>query len=369
MPRILAIIIGAVAVLAAYFGIRSLMNGGESIATVEASAVPKLDRPPAAQQGQARNGMEVTVRRSVAEVRPLYVALTGRAEAARTVTVKAETTGTLTSAPAVEGRVVNRGDVLCGMDTEGRSARVREAEAEATRKQLDYNAAVELAAKGWASEARAANAKAASEAAAAALEVAKSELGKTQVRAPFRGVFEKRLADVGEFLSPGGACGVVVQLDPMVVVAEAAEKYAGVLKVNAPARLKLSDGGEAQGRVRYVAKTADPSTRAFRIEVEIENPEQVIPVGRVAEVRVQTGEGDAHKVSPRLLMTDDQGRVGVRYLDVGGVVNFAPTDTVGEDADEIWVAGLPREVLLVAEGQENVRPGLRVKPLVREEGG
>jgi multidrug efflux system membrane fusion protein len=115
-----------------------------------------------------------------------------------------------------------------------------------------------------------------------------------------------------------------------------------------------------------VAKTADATTRQFRVEVEIANPANAIPVGRVAEIKVQVGKGDAHKVSPALLTVDGQGRIGVRYLDVGGVVNFAPADIVDEQADGTWIAGLPKEALIVAEGQENVKPGLRAVPVVRD---
>ena len=184
------------------------------------------------------------------------------------------------------------------------------------------------------------------------------------MRAPFKGVFEKRLADTGEFLGPGGSCGVVVELDPIVVITDAPERNAGQIRIDAPARLKLSDGAETPGRVRYIAKTADPTTRMFRVEVEVANPRNAIPVGRVAEIRIQTGQGDAHKVNPALLTLDEQGRIGVRYLDVGGVVSFAPADIVDETAEGTWIAGLPRESLIVAEGQENVKPGLRVTPQV-----
>jgi multidrug efflux system membrane fusion protein len=364
LSRWLTIIVGAIAVLGVYFGFRSLMTGGDSIATVRAETVPTLDKPVSGNTA-ARDGMPVVVRRSVAEVRPLYLSLSGRTEAARTVTVRAETTGTITSAPAREGALVAQGDLLCALDIEGKGARLKEAEADATAKELSYKAAVELTAKGWASEARQATAKATLDGAKAALEVARIELSKTQIRAPFTGVLEKRLADVGEFLAPGAGCGVVVELDPMLVVADAAEKSAGRVRLDAPARLRLSDGAEAHGKVSYVAKTADPTTRMFRVQVSMGNPGGAIPVGRIAEVRIQTGQGDAHKVAPELLTLDDQGRIGVRYLDVGGVVSFAPADVVDETAEGTWIAGLPREALIVAEGQDGVKPGLRATPVFR----
>jgi membrane fusion protein, multidrug efflux system len=365
VPRILTLILGAVALVAAVIGIRALMASGDQIATVQAETIPTLDKELSG-SGQARDGMQVVVRRSVAEVRPLYLSLSGRVEAARTVTVKAETTGTISAAPAVEGTIVEKGVLLCGFDVEGRNARVRVAEAELAQKQKSNNAAAELAAGGYATEQRLATTKAALDAAQAALDVARSELAKAQMRAPFRGVFETRMATVGEFLGPGGSCGVVVELDPVVVIADAPERQATQIKLNAPARLKLSDGADAQGHVRYIAKTADPATRTFRVEVEVPNPNNAIPVGRVAEVRIQTGEGDAHKVNPALLTLDGQGRIGVRYLDVGGVVAFAPADIVDETAEGTWIAGLPREALIVAEGQEIVQPGLRATPVVRD---
>jgi multidrug efflux system membrane fusion protein len=365
LPRIVTIILGAIALVAVVIGIRALMASGERIATVQAETVPTLDKELPG-SGPTRDGMQVVVRRSVAEVRPLYLSLSGRVEAARTVTVKAETTGTISTAPAVEGTIVEKGALLCGFDVEGRNARVRVAEAELAQKQKSYNAAAELAAGGYATEQRLATTKAALDAAQAAVDLARSEQAKAQMRAPFRGVFETRMATVGEFLGPGGSCGVVVELDPVVVIADAPERQAAQIRPDAPSRLKLSDGAEAQGRVRYLAKTADPATRTFRVEVEVPNPKNAIPVGRVAEVRIQTGQGDAHKVNPALLTLDGQGRIGVRYLDVGGVVAFAPADIVDETADGTWIAGLPREALIVAEGQENNQPGLRATPVVRD---
>ena len=366
MPRILAIILGAVALLAAVFGIRALMNSGDTIATVRAETVPTLDKPMSGAQSP-RDGMQVVVRRSVAAVRPLYLSLSGRTEAARIVTVKAETSGTITAAPAVEGAVVEKGELLCGLDVQGKNAKVREAEADAAQKLQAYNAAMDLASRGWAAQSRVDTAKSQLDEAQAALDFARSDFAKNQMRAPFRGVFEKRLADVGEFLGPGGSCGEMVELDPVLVVAEAPERQAVQIRPDAAARLKLTDGNEAKGRVRYIAKTADPTTRMFRVEVEVANPKNSIPVGRVAEVRIQTGQGDAHKVDPSLLTLDEEGRIGVRYLDVGGVVAFAPADIVDESAEGTWIAGLPREALIVAEGQEGVRAGLRATPVVRED--
>lgn len=53
----------------------------------------------------------------------------------------------------------------------------------------------------------------------------------------------------------------------------------------------------------------------------------------------------------------------------GGVVSFVPGRHHHDTLDGIWVAGLPRNALLVAEGQDNVKAGLRVTPDVRDISG
>jgi multidrug efflux system membrane fusion protein len=365
LPRWLTVILGAAAIVAVVFGFRAMMPGGQKIATVQAETIPTLDKPMPV-SGSIRDGMQVVVRRSVAEVRPLFLSLSGKAEAARTVTVKAETAGTVAAMPVEEGHVVEKGAVLCSLDSEARSAKVHDAETNVNQKELDYNAAVDLAAKGWANQSRVDVTKAALDSARTALETTRTELAKTQIRAPFTGVLEKRLANVGEQMTLGASCGTLVELDPIVMVGEASEKNAGLIRVDAPAKLKLSDGAEALGHVRFIAKTPDPQTHTWRVEVEVANRGNAIPVGRIAEVRVQIGEGEAHKVNPALLTTDDQGRIGVRYLDVGGVVSFAPADVVDEATDGVWIAGLPHAALIVAEGQDAVKPGLRVTPVIRD---
>jgi multidrug efflux system membrane fusion protein len=361
----LTIILGAIALIGAVVGIRSLMPAGDSIRDVQADRIPTLDKAlPDGTQG--RNGMRVVVLRSQAVERPLFLSIGGRTEA-RIVDVKSQAAGTITTAPVSEGAIVEKDALLCGLDVEGASAKVREAEAGMSGKKQAYDAAAKLVANGWATQGRLTSARAALDGAQASLDVARAELRKMQVRAPFRGVFEKRNADVGQFLSPGASCGVVVQLDPIVFVAQATEKQAGQVVVDGAARVRLSDGAEVDGKVTYLARVADTSTRMFRVEISVPNAKGEIPVGRTAEIKIEVGRGYAHRVSPALLAPDDQDRIGVRYVDVGGVVSFVPAEIIDETAEGTWVTGLPRSALLVAEGQENVKAGLRVTPDVQEE--
>ena len=110
----------------------------------------------------------------------------------------------------------------------------------------------------------------------------------------------------------------------------------------------------------------DPQTRNCEVKVGVPNVGNAIPVGRTGEIKINIGLGRAHKISKSLLKADSNGRIGVYYLDVGGVIGFAPADIVDESAYGVWVTGLSDEAQLVAEGQYNIATGLRVTPVVRE---
>ncbi len=217
---------------------------------------------------------------------------------------------------------------------------------------------------GWATQTRLNSAKAALDGAQATLDVARAELRKMQMRAPFRGRFERN-ADIGQFarsrvfLRNRGAARSIV------FVAQAGE--------NRPARSSLmatlASGSltEVGGKVSYLARVADPATRQFRVEISVADRKGGDPGRPHGRNQDRDRAGLRPQGQPSLLVPDDQDRLCVRYVDVGGVVSFVPAEIIDETSEGTWVAGLPRNALLVAEGQENVRPGLRVTPDVREE--
>jgi multidrug efflux system membrane fusion protein len=302
--------------------------------------------------------------RSKAEVRTLYLSLGGRSEA-EIAPVAFGAAGKVAELPVAEGSIVEAGTLLCALEGDGTSARVRQAEAVVARAREQHSNDQKRLADGWVSPARVKASRAALDEALAALEVARTGAAERRAVAPFRGVFEKRNASLGQFVAMGASCGVVVRLDPITFVAGASEKQALNIKPGAAARVRLPDGKEAAGQVEKLASVADPRTRNFEVKVATPNPDNAIPVGRTAEIKINIGLGKAHKISQSLLKADQQGRIGVYFLDVGGVVSFAPADIVDESKDGVWVTGLPDEAQLVAEGQD-VMTGMRVTPVIRE---
>lgn len=354
MKRSVVIALGISAVLAIYFAIGTVTAADNSSVNDVAEPVKQNPKsPPKA---------IVSILRS--EPHPVVLSLKGQTEPDKIVTVKSGTVGTVVSTPAREGAFVKKGDVLCGLDVEARRAQLQQAKAMQSSARIDYDAAVALAKKGLTPANREAAAKAALDAASATVSAAEIELSKTQIRAPFSGIFETRMAETGDFLNPGQACGILVDLSPIIVTAQVAEEQATELAPGQMATANIGRGQSYPAKLRYVARTADARTRTFGVEAELKTGDARIPAGVTSELRIQLPEVEATLLSPALLSISDSGGVGLRYVDSNDIVQFVSVNVIDDSEDGIWVTGLPSEVRAISAGQEYFSDGLKVEPVL-----
>jgi multidrug efflux system membrane fusion protein len=331
--------------------VRGLFGGGHATAPAEAKATAPGNGVPSVQ-----------VKLVPETIREYDVVLRGRTQATRTVQVKSETAGLVAATPILQGSVVRAGTVLCRLSVDARQAALDQARATMKSRQLQQQAAAELARKGYRSPTQVLEAQAGLDVSQAAVRAAEIALRQVDIRAPFTGVFDHRDAEIGAYLSAGQPCGTVIELDPLLIVGDVPETDAAKLKVGAPATAKLVAGDAAlTGRVRYVASDADPSTRTYHLEVVSPNPRLAVRSGLSAEVRIAAGSGPAHLVPVSSLVLDSAGRQGVRYVRDDNRVAFAPVRLLEETADGVWVAGLTGDVRLITVGQSYVADGQKVR--------
>lgn len=330
-----------VAVTAAYFairtGLRLLSKPEDSPTQTAALSVVAIESRPEGKAGT--------------------LSIRGRTEADQKSIVRADASGVVATAPVALGAAVKEGDVLCRLDVESRDAVKREADAALRKAEIDHQAAVQLAAEGFRSEAGLAGVRAARDQARANADRAAIELEKTIIRAPFDGVFDARAAETGDLLKPGDPCGTVVKPSPFLVKGAVAEKDVALVKSGDRALASLATGETVEGVVRFVASAADPATRTFDVEIEIPNPDGTLRDGVTADVTVQSAVRDAHKVPRSALTLDDDGRIGVKLIDVDSRVRFHAVSIIGEEPDGVWVAGLEGQQRVIVRGQDYVKDG------------
>lgn len=348
---------GVVAVLVLYFVVRGLFGGQDR----EAQATETKNAALAAR----RQDPLVQATLIAEQIKPYDIVVRGHTEAARTVVVRAETAGVVASTPVPEGAFVRPGQVLCRQEVDARQATLDQARAAQKSRQLQKEASAELAQKGFRSPTQVLQDQANLDAATASVRQAQVAIDQINIRAPFAGVFDQREAEIGTYLSPGQACGTVIELDPVLIVGDIAETETSQVRVGALATAKLVSGETLSGRVRYVAHDADPQTRTYRIEIVAPNPRAAVRSGLSAEVQVSAGAGPAHLIPETALVLDAAGRQGVRYVQSDGRVAFAPVKVLDEAPGGLWVSGLRGNVRLITVGQSYVSEGQKVRVAAR----
>ena len=320
-------------------------------------------RKPPTDLARVDEAATVRVRQVSAELRTSEEIFRGRTEAVRMVDVKAETYGRVVNLDITRGGQVTKNQPIVTLDTEDRPALLTEAKALLAQRQIEYEAAEKLSVKGFRTETSLAEAKAALEAAQARIRVAETKLADTVVRAPFDGLVDEHMVEIGDFVETGDSIARVVDLDPILVVAQVNEKVVGHLRVGQTAEVRLFAGQVISGRLRFISSVANPATRTFQIELEVDNPDKAIADGLTAELRIPTGESQAYHVSPAILTLTDDGRIGVKTLDEENRVVFRPVRITGSDDTGVWLSGLPERLVLITVGQEFVKEGQIVRPI------
>jgi multidrug efflux system membrane fusion protein len=325
------------------------------------------------------DAVSVVAIQSEARVIDSAVIVRGRTEAARQVDVRSETSGLVISEPLRKGTRVEAGELLCRLDVGTRDAALAEAEsrmAEARARQTDaevnLRAASRLSEGGFASETRLTAAQAASESARAgvlsaeaAIASAKKEIERLEIRAPFAGLLETDTSELGSLLQPGGVCATVIQLDRIKLVGFVPEVDVDSIQVGAQAGAKLATGREVLGKVTFLSRSADSTTRTFRVEVQVDNADLSIRDGQTAEIFISSDGALAHLIPQSALTLNDEGRMGVRVVE-NAQASFQSVSIVRDVREGIWVTGLEEAVKVIVVGQEYVTDGVPVDVTMRE---
>jgi len=341
-------VIAVVAVVTLYFIVRGVL-GAATPHRAEAKAVAPSGPPSV----QAKLVPEV--------IRAYDVVVRGRTQATRTVVIRSETAGVVAAAPVLQGSAVKQGQVLCRLATDARQAALDQARAAQKSAQLAQQQNEQLAKSGYRSPTQVLQAQASLDAATAAVRAAEIAIGQVNIKAPFNGIFDHRDAEVGAYLGPGQPCGTMIEIDPLLVVGDVPETEAAKMKVGATAVARLISGRTLSGRIRYVARDADPQTRTYHLEVTVPNSRLDVRSGLSAELHIAAGAGPAHLVPVSSLVLDAAGRQGVRYVVGDGRVAFMPINIIEETKDGVWVTGLSGPIQLITVGQSYVADGQKVR--------
>lgn len=304
----------------------------------------------------------VAVEQSSVEPVTLYFQAEGQAQPDRDTSIRAEAPGDVAEVLVAKGEDVEEGTVIARLSTARAEADLARAREELTRALREFDNASALLERGVATGDRVSEARAALAGAEAAVAAAEESRESLEIVAPFAGRIETLTLDPGEFVQAGADVGRIVDNRPLTVAIQVPQQALGRIENGQTATISFITGETRDGTVSFVGTSANAETRTFLAEIDVPNEDGAIPAGISAEIRIPTGEAQAHFVQPSTVSLSPEGRLGVKTVDAEDRVVFNPIEIVRAEIDGIWVTGLPSEARIITVGQGFVNEGETVSP-------
>ena len=173
------------------------------------------------------------------------------------------------------------------------------------------------------------NLRASIQASQAGMKLAERQLRDTQIRAPFDGVVEKRLVNLGELVKTQTPVIAIVRLDPLKVTAEIPEKMAPWINTGETVQLQVDayQGRTFHGKVSRISPAVNSSTRAFPFEALVPNADGSLKPGTFARVHIESSKIDnvlplpyaalQYRYGVNRVFVVESDRLAMRELSVG----------------------------------------------------
>lgn len=309
----------------------------------------------------------VAIEQSTVEPVTLFFQAEGQAQPDRDTSIRAETSGDVAEVLVMEGEDVDGGAVIARLSATRAEADLSRAQEELARAQREFDNASELLERGVATADRVSQARATLAAAEASVTTAEEAIESLEIRAPFAGRIESLTLDAGEFVQAGAEVGRIVDNRPLRVAIQVPQQALDRIESGQTATVTFITGEEREGRVSFVSTAANSETRTFLTRITVSNEGGAIPAGISAEIRIPTGEVEAHFVQPSTISLSPEGRLGVKTVGDDDRVVFHPIKVVRAEIDGLWVTGMPETSRIITVGQGFVSEGEAVAPSLASE--
>lgn len=282
------------------------------------------------------------------------------------VELRARASGEVESLAVQVGQDLEAGDSLLSLSQEDLPAQLKRAESELELARAELSGAEQLRQRDLISRTEQLRLASAVAQAVAEVESLRQTMAHTRPQAPFAGRLDRLDVEAGDVLQSGEAYGLLIQDRVLKARAFVSQRDALGLAPGLDVTVTLLDGSQLDGELTHVANRADSSTRTFTVEARIDNAERRRLGGASATLNIALDTRNAHRISPALLVLDEDGELGVKVLDEEDRVEFQRINLLSADSRQAWISGLPERVRLITLGGGFVEVGDRVEAVPAE---
>ena len=337
-----------------------MFAGGNGITLSPTGTNPK-ENTATSQSTESKPAYPVQAKTLTTKSIEMHLPLSGQTLADETLQLINSYQGRITKLPVEKGRFVKKGTSLLQIDTRTLKIQIEQAALLVKQRQLELDGIKKLNAGNLASKVNLAQAETDLASAKATERALLVDLENANLTAPFSGILNVLDVQEGQVLAVGATIGTLVSVNPIKVSVNIPQNKIQLIKLGTQGNIRLESGYEAEGFVSYISATANESSRTITVEMQVDNPDNVIPAGLTAAVDFILDEQRAHAFSPALLTLDDSGRTAIKTIDIDNKVVVSPVEIVKSERDQVWVRGLPDNVNIITVGQGFVSAGDKVE--------
>lgn len=273
------------------------------------------------------------------------------------------------------GAIAEAENSLQEISLEQAQAQVAAAQANSDKAELDLKRIKNLYSQSAVSESQMENAELAAKAALAQLrgaqaarKLAQKNFDDTALRTPIAGRLAQKFVTIGQMITPGTKVATVVDDSRMKLKVGIPEEDISLVKPGDAVHI-TTDAVPNQvftGKVKTVALKADPTTRTFQVEIEFPNDhDRSLKSGMFARAEITTSINDSSIVVPSGALVETIGS-GPTVFIANDSIATQKSVKIGTRTDSLVhiVSGVSIGDLVVTFGQQNIKDGSKVRPML-----
>ena len=196
-----------------------------------------------------------------------------------------------------------------------------------------------------------------------------AKLSSKIIIAPFSGVIGKR--GISES-SLGSENTIILTLDDLRKILcdlKIPEVYAAILKKDLKLKAKFSAYKDKtyEGKIESIASRVDPQTRSILARAKINNENNEIIPGSLLEIEILYNEKDALSIPDTSIMYEGSKKFIYKITENNMIKKTEVKTGVRNKGNLEVLSGLNEGDQIIAEGLTKVRPGMKVKPIIKSQ--
>ena len=194
-----------------------------------------------------------------------------------------------------------------------------------------------------------------------------AKLSTKTITAPFDGIIGKRGISGS---SLGSENTIILTLDDFNKVLcdlKIPEVYASILKKDLKLKAKFSayKNKNYDGKIESVASRVDAQTRSILARAKIQNENNEIIPGSLLEIEIFYNEKDALSIPDTSVMYEGNKKFVYKLIKNEIIKKIEVKTGVRNNGNLEVLDGLNKDDQIIAEGLTKVRPGMKIKPIIK----